>query len=564
MTPVSPNTQLLLVSTFLMLPTAAFSADVTVELDAASGFVIQNNGATIERLRVDEATGNISRNGALFVHTTGGTFVGPNAGGSLNSTGFANSAFGGGTLYYNSTGNRNSAFGSGALYYNTTGNANAAFGDAALLYNDGGSNNSAFGSRALFYSSAGSMQSAFGAYALYGVLGNAGSANSAFGAFALRGNEYGYENSAFGARALATNAYGDRNSAFGYQALGGETSDSSAFGWKALGSNISGTDNSAFGASALGSNTTGYANAAFGQNALSANLNGHANSAFGQNALSSNTIGYANSAFGQNALSSITTGFDNSAFGENALSSNVGEANSAFGRSALQDSTGSANTAVGRTALARLVGGSNNVAIGAGAGFFQTGGSNNIYIANNASGGAGLSGEILIGTVGTHTQAIIAGIHGRLTPSGISVLVNSNGVLGTTTSSGRFKQDVQDMSEASEMLMALRPVRFRYREAVAEGESILEYGLIAEEVAEVAPELVAYDGEGQPFSVRYHVLPSLLLNEMQKHQRTIEEQARVIEKQTERNQAQEAQLATLAARLDGLEPQLGDSTRTDQ
>lgn len=132
------------------------------------------------------------------------------------------------------------------------------------------------------------------------------------------------------------------------------------------------------------------------------------------------------------------------------------------------------------------------------------------------------SGQIKIGTVGTHTQTAIAGIHGATSSGGIGVFVDASGVLGTTTSSLRFKEDVRDMGKTSEVLARLRPVVFRYREEVAQGDRSDQYGLVAEEVAKVAPELVANDAEGRPYSVRYHLLAPMLLNEMQRQQRTIE------------------------------------------
>ena len=145
------------------------------------------------------------------------------------------------------------------------------------------------------------------------------------------------------------------------------------------------------------------------------------------------------------------------------------------------------------------------------------------------------------------------GIHGITSSGGIAVLVNASGALGTVTSSARFKQDVREMDEASEQLMQLRPVVFQYRDAVAAGEGSDEYGLIAEEVAEVAPELVAYDAEGEPYSVRYHVLPSLLLNEMQKQRAEMGAQAGHIKAQSEQIAAQEQQIAKLFARIAALE-----------
>jgi len=116
----------------LTLATPALAADVTVELDTGRGFVIENDGGTVERFRVDEATGNISRNGALFVHTTsGGTFVGRRAG-NTSPTVFPNTAFGSSALGENTTGGNNAAFGSYALGRNSTGNRNSAFGNGAL------------------------------------------------------------------------------------------------------------------------------------------------------------------------------------------------------------------------------------------------------------------------------------------------------------------------------------------------------------------------------------------------------------------------------------------------
>jgi len=158
--------------------------------------------------------------------------------------------------------------------------------------------------------------------------------------------------------------------------------------------------------------------------------------------------------------------------------------------------------------------------LGSGAGSNLTIGSDNVYIAN--AGVAGENGQIKIGN-SAHTETFIEGIDGNTATGGVAVLINSSNELHTLVSSLRFKEAVRDMGEASDVLMKLRPVSFRYREGVADGDDgAPEYGLIAEEVAEVAPELVAYDKEGKPYSVRYHVLPSLLLNEMQKQQRTIE------------------------------------------
>ena len=160
------------------------------------------------------------------------------------------------------------------------------------------------------------------------------------------------------------------------------------------------------------------------------------------------------------------------------------------------------------------------------AGIRQTTGDDNIYLANE--GVAAESDQIKIGTVGTHTDAFIAGIDGNVVV-GSAVLVTASGELGVAASSLRFKQEVRDMGGASDRLMRLRPVTFEYREAVDGAVDGRHYGLIAEEVAEVAPELVVYDGEDQPFSVRYHLLAPLLLNEIQKQERRGREQQQTID-----------------------------------
>jgi hypothetical protein len=418
---------LLISSVFLAFP--AWAGDVEVQLGAGDGFVIKDNTGALERLRVDEATGNVSRNGALFVHTTGGsnnTFVGEGAG-NLSTTGSSNSAFGRNALGSNANGLFNSAFGKDALFSN-----------------------------------------------------GSGQSNSAFGRLALEDNTSGGLNSAFGAGALANNT--------------------TAF------------SNSAFGASTLFTNTTGVRNSALGQFAMSANDTGSDNSAFGHSSLRSNTVGARNVALGKDTLQNNSTGSD-------------------------------------------------NIAVGAGAGSGQVAGVNTIYIAND---GANESGVIRIGTSGTHVSTFVAGVSG-VTVSGVSVLVSGTGQLGVATSSLRFKHAVRDMGDSSGMLKSLRPVTFRYREEYVGPDDTTHFGLIAEEVAKVAPGLVYFDDEGRPFSVRYEFLTPLLLNEVQKQQRTLEaQQARIgvqaaaIESQTAKLAQQQELIAAVLARIERLEasPQL--------
>src|SRR5262249_9084892 len=154
----------------------------------------------------------------------------------------------------------------------------------------------------------------------------------------------------------------------------------------------------------------------------------------------------------------------------------------------------------------------------------------------------------------------IAGISGANSASGVAVFVNGNGRLGTTTSARRFKEDIRDMGEASAGLLRLHPVTFRYRPEYDDGAGLLQYGLIAEEVAEIYPELVVADSAGPPLSVRYHPPPPVLLNEMQKGhsqgeapQRHIQAPDRLIRAQQTHLDTQRAQLAELGERLRRLE-----------
>jgi hypothetical protein len=255
-------------------------------------------------------------------------------------------------------------------------------------------------------------------------------------------------------------------------------------------------------------------------------MTGDLNTAFGFDALSSNTMGGGNTATGGDALTSNQTGNENTATGKSAL---------------LLNTTGDANTAIGSSALYNTTG-SSNIGLGKMAGFNLTTGSNNICIGNQ--GVAGESNTILIGTAGTQTATFIAGISGEPSPGGIGVLVNSIGQLGVATSSRRVKEDIREIAEESDGLMRLRPVAFRYKPQI-DPTGLAQYGLIAEEVADVYPDLVAYDRDGRPETVRYHLVNALLLNEVQKQHRTIEKQDVEIEGLKDRLTKLEAQLAVL-------------------
>jgi hypothetical protein len=248
--------------------------------------------------------------------------------------------------------------------------------------------------------------------------------------------------------------------------------------------------------------------------------------------------GVLNTFVGQSAGNFTMTGSRNTASGVDALSNNT---------------TGTSNTAIGLDALFNNTTGGVNIAIGSLAGLNATTGDDNIYIGN--FGVAAEGNTIRIGSVGNQTNTFIAGIS-VAGVTGASVLVDSSGHLGVATSSRRFKYDIQDMGEASNDLLRLRPVSFRYKQGQEEGSHPLQFGLIAEEVAEVYPELVQYGEKGEVNTVLYNQLPALLLNEVQKQHGQIEAQERQIETQREQLLVQAAQLADLRARLERLVLQL--------
>jgi hypothetical protein len=245
------------------------------------------------------------------------------------------------------------------------------------------------------------------------------------------------------------------------------------------------------------------------------------NTFLGVHAGNATMTGGPNTGIGLGAFAGNTTGGADIAIGFASLQNNIsGSANVAIGGQSLFDNqTGNGNTAVGNFALIHNVSGSGNVAVGSSACYFTTG-DNNICIGN--AGAAGQGGTIRIGTKGVHGDTFIAGIFGTSSSNGVGVFVNSQGQLGTDTSSRRFKEEIRDIGEESDGLMRLRPVAFRYKPDI-DPAGLQQYGLIAEEVAEVYPDLVAYDSDGQPVTVRYHLVNALLLDEVQKQHRAIEE-----------------------------------------
>jgi Chaperone of endosialidase len=249
---------------------------------------------------------------------------------------------------------------------------------------------------------------------------------------------------------------------------------------------------------------------------------GNQNTFLGEDALISNTTGINNTAIGENALYSNTTGYENTAIGSFALSSNTGNSNTAMGSGALTfNTTGAANTAIGNWALHYTTTGSSNIALGNLTGWKQSTGSNNIYISNEGVFG-GESNSIRIGSMDTHTNTFIAGISGATVPNGLGVVIDRRGHLGTTTSSERFKDAIRPMDNASEAILTLKPVTFRYKKEL-DPKGIPQFGLVAEEVEKVNPDLVARDDQGKPYTVRYEAVNAMLLNEFLKEHRKVEQ-----------------------------------------
>ena len=460
-----------------------------------------------------------------------------------------NTAIGLGTLSNNTTGEFNTATGVYTLAHNTTGSFNTASGNVALNANTTGNGNTATGASALNANATGNYNTATGASALQD--NTTGSNNTASGLNALQFNTTGNNNTASGFLALQANTTGANNTATGDGALQSNTTAccNTASGFLALQDNTTGANNTAFGDGALQFNTTACCNTASGFFALFNNTTGANNTAFGDGALQSNTTGNNNTASGLAAMQANTTGCCNTSMGFVALAANTtGTNNVASGDGALQNNnTGSGNTVTGAFALQNNTTGGNNIAVGVGAGInVSSGNSNNIHI--GSTGVSGDSSVIKIGTLGTQTKFFVAGVSGVGTglASPVPVLIDTNGQLGTMSSSRRFKEDIQDMGDASSGLMSLRPVTFRYKQPYTDGSRPIDYGLIAEEVADVYPDLVAYSPSGEVQTVQYQKVNAMLLNEVQKQHQQIQEQ----------KEEMSAEISALKARLAELEKQL--------
>jgi hypothetical protein len=289
--------------------------------------------------------------------------------------------------------------------------------------------------------------------------------------------------------------------------------------------------NTAEGQDALFSLTNGTSNTANGFSALKANTNGDRNTANGTYALFTNVTGSENTATGYAALF-FNRGSGNTANGIGALHSNAtGANNTANGQRALYDNlSGSKNTANGSGALGNNTMGDNNTADGFQALVNNTTGSFNIALGNAAASGVSTADDVIcIGAVGADVShsCYIGNIFNQSSPSGLAVFVNSDGKLGTIMSSRRFKEDIKPMDKTSEDILALEPVTFRYKKDF-DSTATAQFGLVAEDVAKVNPDLVVRDKEGRPYSVRYDQVNAMLLNEFLKERKKVENQQETI------------------------------------
>ncbi|HEX4707665.1 MAG TPA: tail fiber domain-containing protein [Candidatus Udaeobacter sp.] len=336
--------------------------------------------------------------------------------------------------------------------------------------------------------------------------------------------------------------YPGGNTAEGQNALLSLTTGgfNTALGWFSLWSLTTGSYNTGVGAGTLVLNT-GDSNTAVGTGALLLNTTGHRNTAIGFGALFVNNTGGDNTANGVNALGNNTTGASNTATGRNALLDNAtGGDNTANGDSALFSNTeGNSNTAVGTGALVNNTTGFNNTALGS-----QAGG--NVSTANNV---------IAIGTDGANVSdsCFIGNIFGATASSGTAVFINSSGQLGTVTSSRRFKKEIKPMDQASEFIHALKPVTFHYKN---DATGTPQFGLIAEEVAEVNPDLVVRDETGKAYSVRYEQINAMLLNEFLKEHKKVDEQQAAMWQLRFKDAKQEARISELKTELGVLTAEL--------
>jgi trimeric autotransporter adhesin len=364
--------------------------------------------------------------------------------------------------------------------------------------------------------------------------------NTAEGQNALLGLTTGTGNTAVGWFSLRSNTEGNFNTAIGAGALVANVSEvNTATGAGALLSTTTGGNNTANGGLALFANTTGQSNTATGSGALLSNTTADNNTGIGFHALFSNTEGGGNTANGASALFSNVTGLGNTASGGGALYSNTsGSGNTAIGGRALYlNINGGSNTAIGDDALQNNTTGNNNAALGLGAGSGVTTATDVICIGANVFG-ANISNTCFIGNI----RGVTTGI-----ANAIPVLVDGADQLGTMSSSRRFKKEIKPMDKASEAILTLKPVRFQYK---SDKTNTPQFGLVAEEVAEVNPDLVIRDNSGEIYTVRYDAVNAMLLNEFLREHKKVQKLEGTVSSLVATVKEQAAQLRKVSAQVE--------------
>lgn len=320
------------------------------------------------------------------------------------------------------------------------------------------------------------------------------------------------------------------------------TAGNTILGNNALSANTSGTDNTAVGAETLPVNTTGTGNTAVGWETLKDNTTGSYNTGLGYKAFAANVAGTYTTAVGAYSLSDNTTGGYDTAFGAYSLPTNTtGTGNTAFGYAGLRsNTTGNNNIGFGYQTMYLNQTGSNNLALGYKSAYNVMNGSNNIEIGN--AGATEDEDLIRIGTTGTQKAAYIAGIYGTSVTGGEAVYVNSAGQLGYQPSASRFKTDIEPMPELTAKMQLLHPVTFHYK---TDANKVLQFGLIAEEVDKVYPELVIRDDSGNVQGVRYEELSPMLLSVVQRQQSALQSEQATMTALSAQNAAQAAEIRDL-------------------
>jgi trimeric autotransporter adhesin len=508
---------------------------------------------------------------ALFATSIGSYNTAVGAAALLANAGDQNTATGVGALLSNTSGYTNTADGAFALFNNTAGGGNIAIGYQAGSALTNGNNNIDIGNIGVAAESSTIRIGAPGIHTAIFVAGvtaisptapnqamlvnpatgQLGSADiSSFGVASTDP-----QNTAVGDQVLVSNI-GESNTGTGFGALSSNTSGSNntASGTDAMMFNVSGIFNDAFGAFALFNNSDRFSNNAFGESAMFSNITGAANTAVGDLALEFNDADGAgsanfNTAVGAQALAGdpnvgVMDGTSNNAFGFNALGLNeTGSFNEAMGVNALSaNESGASNVAIGDSAAGGNTSGSFNTVIGDSAGQNIITASNVICIGANVAG-ADVSNSCFIGS-----------IFGQTSSGGTAVFIDGSGRLGTTTSSRRFKEEIKPMQQASEALYSLKPVTFRYKKEI-DSAGTSQFGLVAEDVEKINPDLVVRDNEGKPYSVRYDAVNAMLLNEFLKEHRKVEEQGAIIAKQQKQIEALTAGLQKVSEELESNKPE---------